>query len=32
MPELAGRPDEAGDLLVFHAMSLRHVNAKRYLP
>jgi len=32
MLELAGRPDEAGDLVVFHAMPLRPVNAKRYLP
>jgi len=32
MVELAGRPDEAGDLVVFHAMPLRPVNAKRYLP
>lgn len=30
--ELAGRPDEGGDLVVFHAMPLRPVNAKRYLP
>ena len=32
MLELAGRPDETGDLVVFHAMPLRPVNAKRYLP
>lgn len=30
--ELAGRPDEGGDLVVFHALPLRPVNAKRYLP
>ena len=32
MLELVARPAEAGDLLVFHAMPLRPVNAKRYLP
>lgn len=32
MLELAGRLTEAGDLVVFHAMPLRPVNAKRYLP
>lgn len=32
MLELAGRPDEAGDLVVFHAMPLRGAYARRYLP
>ena len=32
MPGLAGRPGEAGDLVVFCAMPLRPVNARRYLP
>lgn len=32
MLELIARPAEAGDLVVFHAMPLRPVNAKRYLP
>ena len=32
MLELAGRTDEDGDLVVFHAMPLRLANAKRYLP
>lgn len=30
--ELVARPTEDGDLVVFHAMQLRSVNAKRYLP
>lgn len=30
--ELVARPTEDGDLLVFHAMPLRPINAKRYLP
>lgn len=30
--ELIARPVEAGDLVVFHAMPLRPVNAQRYLP
>lgn len=30
--ELVARPTEHGDLVVFHAMPLRPVNAKRYLP
>jgi hypothetical protein len=32
MLELAGRHDEAGELVAFHAMPLRPVNARRYLP
>lgn len=32
MLELVARPDEAGGLVVFHAMTLRPANAKRYLP
>jgi hypothetical protein len=32
MLELAGGLGEAGDLVIFHAMPLRPVNAKRYLP
>lgn len=32
MLELIARPAEAGDLVVFHAMPLRPVNAMRYLP
>lgn len=32
MLELVGRPSDAGDLVVFHAMPLRAVNAMRYLP
>lgn len=31
MLELVGRPSDAGDLVVFHAMPLRAVNATRYL-
>jgi hypothetical protein len=31
MLELVARPTEDGDLVVFHAMPLRPVNAKRYL-
>ncbi len=31
MLELVARPDQTGELLVFHAMPLRSVNAKRYL-
>ncbi len=30
--ELVARPDENGDVVVFHAMPLRTINAKRYLP
>jgi len=30
--ELIARPDEVDDLVVFHAMLLRPVNAARYLP
>lgn len=30
--ELVARSTEADDLVVFHAMSLRPANAKRYLP
>lgn len=32
MLELLARLGEDGDLIVFHAMSLRDANAKRYLP
>lgn len=32
MLELVARPTEDGDLVVFHAMPLRPVNANRYLP
>lgn len=32
MLELVARTDEVDGLLVFHAMPLRPVNAKRYLP
>lgn len=31
MLELLARPTEAGELIVFHAMPLRPVNARRYL-
>jgi len=31
MLELVARSAEAGDLVVFHAMTLRPANAKRYL-
>lgn len=30
--ELMARPVEEGELFVFHAMSLRPINAHRYLP
>ena len=29
--ELVARPDDAGELVVFHAMPLRPTNARRYL-
>ena len=32
MLELVARTSEAGEVVVFHAMPLRTVNAKRYLP
>ncbi len=32
MLELVARPTESGEIVVFHAMPLRTINAKRYLP